>query len=137
VQNRDIMKNFDKENNLKMASLGDPDAANPTEKIDEALSIKIWDAFGRYIAKNLKSGRAIHVPKFGLFTFTFPNHLKMAGLTNPGERDRQIRTPVFVMGKDFVYGVSLKAGIAGSWAHDIHVKETRSMISSSASDLLS
>ena len=81
------MRNFDKKNNLKTAGVRDPDVVNPAEKIDAALSVKIWDAFGKYISKNLKSGRAIHVPKFGQFTFTFPNHLKMAGLTNPGERD--------------------------------------------------
>ena len=81
------MKNFDKGNSLKTSAPKEPDAINPSEKLDEKLSIKIWEAFGRYIAKNLKQGKAIHIPKFGLFTFSFPNHLKMAGLNNPWERD--------------------------------------------------
>jgi hypothetical protein len=59
------MKNFDKENNLKTTAARDPDVENPTEKIDEALSVRIWDAFGRYIAKNLKMGRGIQVRKLG------------------------------------------------------------------------
>ena len=60
---------------------------NPTEKIDAELSKEIWDTFGRYISKSMISGKAINVPKAGLFTFTFPNHLDMAGLTNPEHRD--------------------------------------------------
>ena len=73
TQKRDIMKNFDKKNSLKTEI--DPDRINPTEKIDEKLSVKIWDAFGQYVAKNMKLGKGINIPKFGNFTFTFPNHL--------------------------------------------------------------
>jgi len=54
---------------------------NPNE--ENAITKIIWNAFGRYIAKNMKAGRAVAIPKFGQFTFTFPNHLDMAGLTNP------------------------------------------------------
>lgn len=55
----------------------------------------------------------------------------MRGLTNPGERDPQIRTPVFIVGKDFVSGVQLRTGIAGSWLHYVHMKdETKSTASS-------
>jgi len=43
----------------------DPDFLNPTETIDEELSKEIWEVFGQYIAKNLKAGKAINVPKFG------------------------------------------------------------------------
>lgn len=68
------MKNFDKKNSLKQTAPKD-DITNPTEKVDEENSKRIWDAFGAYIARNLKSGKGIHVPKFGQFTFTFPNHL--------------------------------------------------------------
>ena len=61
----------------------------------------------------------------------------MGGLTNPDYRDPQIRTPVFIVGKDFVSGVKMRAGIAGSWAHDIHMRDTRSQMSETNSDLLS
>jgi hypothetical protein len=84
------------------------------------------------------AGKAINIPKFGQFTFTFPNHLQMGGLTNPEYRDPQIRTPVFIVGKDFVTGIKMRAGIAGSWAHDIHMKnDGRSTASETNSDLLS
>ena len=55
----------------------------------------------------------------------------MAGLTNPKERDPQIRTPVFIVGKDFVYGVKMRPAIANSWAHDIYMKDSASQASSS------
>ena len=55
----------------------------------------------------------------------------MAGLTNPQERDLQIRTPVFIVGKDFVSGVRMRPAIANSWAHDVYVKDYSSQDSSS------
>ena len=92
---------------------------------------EIWEAFGWYIRKNLLNGKMIKVPKFGNFTFTFPNHVTMPGATNPDVRDPQVRTPVFVVAKDFVSGVSMRAGIVGSLCHDIHVapSETESVFS--------
>jgi CCDC81 eukaryotic HU domain 2 len=36
----------------------------------------------------------------------------LKGTTNPQERDNQIRTPVFLVGKDFVSAVTLKTGVA-------------------------
>ena len=130
-QKRDIMKNFDKGNAAQNSLHRDSDFINPTEKIDEALSIQIWQVFGQYIAKTLKAGKAIAVPKFGIFTFTFPNHLQMAGLTNPKQRDPQIRTPVFIVGKDFISGVAMRSAIANSWAHDVYMKDSASQASSS------
>ena len=41
VKKRDIMKNFDKKNSLKQTAPKE-DIANPTEKIDEKNSEKIW-----------------------------------------------------------------------------------------------
>ena len=32
----------------------------------------IWNALGLYISRNLRMGRAVHIPKLGLFTFTPP-----------------------------------------------------------------
>lgn len=78
------------------------------------------------MARNLKSGKAVAIPKLGCFTFTFPNHLDMAGLTNPGYRDPQTRTPVFVVAKDFINGVEMRPGIAGSWSHSIHLNDKQS-----------
>jgi len=50
----------------------------------------------------------------------------MAGLTNPNERDQQTRTPVFIVGKDFISGVQMKAGIANSLTHDIYLRDSES-----------
>jgi hypothetical protein len=33
----------------------------------------IWEAFGSYIAKTMRGGRGIWVPKFGIFTFSAMN----------------------------------------------------------------
>ena len=46
IRKRDIMLNFDKKANLKNAPARDPDHINPNEKMDEALSLEIWEAFG-------------------------------------------------------------------------------------------
>ena len=48
----------------------------------------------------------------------------MGGLTNPNQRDLQIRTPVFILSKDFIHGTKLIPGIAGSWAYDIYLKQS-------------
>ena len=87
AQKRDIIKNFDRKKGQKMFEDVDKDIVNVNEERDKKLSVKVWNAFGQYVANSLKNGRAIQVPKLGVFTFTFPNHLDMAGLTNPGYRD--------------------------------------------------
>ena len=33
----------------------------------------IWEAFGTYVAKQLRSGKGVWVPKFGQFSFTGMN----------------------------------------------------------------
>lgn len=71
----------------------------------------IWKGFGSYIAKELRNGRGVAIPKFGNFTFT-STLVDLAGTTNPNERDKQVREPVFIVGKDFVSAVNLKTGIA-------------------------
>ena len=53
----------------------------------------------------------------------------MAGLTNPNSRDKQIRTPVFIVAKDFVSGVKMRAGIANSLTHDIYLKDEETQFS--------
>lgn len=35
----------------------------------------------------------------------------MDGVTNPDERDKQFRIPVFLIAKDFANGLNLKTGI--------------------------
>lgn len=94
---------------------------NPKDDSKSVVTKEIWEAFGWYIRKNLLNGKMIRVPKFGNFTFTFPNHVNMPGATNPDVRDPQIRTPVFVVSKDFVSGVTVSPGIVGSLNHDMHV----------------
>ena len=52
------------------------------------------------------------MPKFGTFTFSGVN-VDMAGTTNPGDRDRQERMPVFVIAKDYAGSSTLRSAIAG------------------------
>lgn len=79
----------------------------------------IWEAFGSYLAKTMRGGRGIWVPKFGIFTFSAMN-VDLAGSTNPHLRDRQERFPVFVVGKDFVSTVKMRAGIAAGMNLDVY-----------------
>ena len=44
-----------------------------TEKIDKQLSQIIWKAFGAYVAKCLKSSKAVIIPKLGQFSYTTSN----------------------------------------------------------------
>jgi hypothetical protein len=30
----------------------------------------IWNAMGLYVSRNLRMGRGVNIPKFGIFTFT-------------------------------------------------------------------
>jgi hypothetical protein len=55
-------------------------------------------------------GRSVIVPKFGLFTFTAPSY-KLEGVSNPWERNKMPRKPVFIVSKYFVHGKRLKSGI--------------------------
>ena len=47
----------------------------------------IWRGFCLYITKQLLKGKAIIVPKFGLFTFS-ATEVGLIGTTNPLERDK-------------------------------------------------
>lgn len=40
--------------------------------MDEKTVNSIWKGFGSYVAKQLRNGKGISVPKFGNFTFTAP-----------------------------------------------------------------
>ena len=71
---------------------------------------QIWTAFGKYIAKTLKTGKGVGIPKFGNFTFT-PIHVDLAGTTNPDIRDKQIREPIFQISNDFTPGMPIKQGV--------------------------
>lgn len=70
----------------------------------------IWKSFGRYVSKQLTAGRGVGIQRLGVFTFT-PIYVDLAGTTNPHQRDRQLREPVFIVGKDFVPGYELRSGI--------------------------
>lgn len=61
----------------------------------------------------MRNGRGVAVPKFGNFTFSSAL-VDLGGTTNPGDRDKQVRQPVFIVGKDFVSAVYIKSGIAHS-----------------------
>jgi hypothetical protein len=79
--------------------------------MDEKTVNIVWKAFGSYIAKQLRNGKGVSVPRFGNFTFSAVD-VDLAGTTNPGERDQQVRIPAFIVGKDFVSAVQLRAGVA-------------------------
>jgi hypothetical protein len=38
--------------------------------LDENTVTQVWRAFGSYVAKELRNGRGVAVPRFGNFTFT-------------------------------------------------------------------
>lgn len=44
----------------------------------------------------------------------------MSGSTNPNERDRQERFPVFLIGKDFGNGINLRTGIANGMTSEVY-----------------
>ncbi|EGR32802.1 hypothetical protein IMG5_070330 [Ichthyophthirius multifiliis] len=69
-----------------------------------------WNAFGLYLSRQLRMGRAVHIQNFGTFTFSAPDY-KLEGCSNPWERDKQLRNPVFLVSKDFIKGGDLKQGI--------------------------
>lgn len=46
-----------------------------------------WEAFGATICNSMRQGRAVQVPKLGLFTFTAIG-VDLKGTTNQNERDR-------------------------------------------------
>lgn len=55
-------------------------------------------------------GRGVIIPKLGIFTFSVPD-IVLTGVTNQDQRDKQPRTPVFLVGKDFVKGKNIKTAI--------------------------
>lgn len=79
-----------------------------TNNVDKVA--QIWTAFGKFVAKTLKTGKGVSIPKLGNFTFT-PIQVDLAGSTNPDIRDKQIREPIFQIAKDFVPGVTVKSGV--------------------------
>ena len=64
------------------------------------------------------NGKGVWVPKLGQFTFTGIT-VDMKGSTNPSDRDRQERFPVFLVAKDFVSGVTLRTAIADGMTQDV------------------
>jgi hypothetical protein len=76
---------------------------------DEEVRV-VWNAFGLYVSRNLRMGRAVAVPRLGLFTFTAPE-VNLHGVTNPEDRNRLPRCPVFIIAKEFVKGRVFTPGI--------------------------
>jgi hypothetical protein len=54
--------------------------------IDEIKQEAIWKAFGGLVAKELRLGRGVWIPKFGHFSFT-ATAVDLAGSTNPDLRN--------------------------------------------------
>lgn len=45
-----------------------------------------WQAFGSYVARLLRAGKGVQIPKFGNFSFS-SSDVDLAGTTNPASRD--------------------------------------------------
>lgn len=69
------------------------------------------EALGKMVAKNIKSGKGLWIPRLGQFSFT-ATAVDLGGSTNPQLRDSQERFPVFLIGKDFPCSVTIQQGIA-------------------------
>ena len=79
---------------------------------------EVWAAFGAYIAKTIKQGKGVAIPKLGQFTFTSVN-VDLAGSTNSCTRDTQERFPVFLIGKDFNCHLPIQQGIASGMTSEM------------------
>ena len=44
----------------------------PLAVLEESVLDSAWNSFGLYINRQLRMGRAVHISKFGTFTFTAP-----------------------------------------------------------------
>ena len=80
------------------------------DPLSESRPRAIWTALGSHIASQLSRGKAVMIPKFGLFTFG-PQDFRLKGTTNPQLHDPQNREPVFVVDKKFVNGIMRSSGI--------------------------
>lgn len=67
-------------------SYGNLKAKGLALSLDDDKTKKIWDAFGQIVARSLKQGKGLWIPKFGQFTFTSVT-VDLAGSTNPIARD--------------------------------------------------
>lgn len=103
-------------NNRSKVILDNISAKNETKlyklegNIDDPMINTAWNAFGTYLSRNIRLGRAISIPKLGLITFSAP-YVNLDGVTNPQQRDLRQRTPVLLISKEFVKGLSIREGI--------------------------
>ncbi|CAD8159524.1 unnamed protein product [Paramecium octaurelia] len=90
---------------------GQADNSSLIAALDEETVSAAWNAFGLHISRQLRMGRGVAVNKFGTFSFSAPD-VVLDGVTNPVDRDKQPRQPVFLVAKEFVNGFNLKTAIA-------------------------
>ncbi|CAK76335.1 unnamed protein product (macronuclear) [Paramecium tetraurelia] len=90
---------------------GQADHSSLIAALDEETVSAAWNAFGLHISRQLRMGRGVAVNKFGTFSFSAPD-VVLDGVTNPVDRDKQPRQPVFLVAKEFVNGFNLKTAIA-------------------------
>ncbi|CAK62279.1 unnamed protein product (macronuclear) [Paramecium tetraurelia] len=90
---------------------GQADNGSLIAALDEETVSAAWNAFGLHVSRQLRMGRGVAVNKFGTFSFSAPDVI-LDGVTNPVERDKQPRQPVFLVAKEFVNGFNLKTAIA-------------------------
>ena len=71
----------------------------------------------------MKNGRSVVVPHLGTFTFTYPEvnlrviielkpkFKRSKGTTNEFTRNKEMRSPIFIVSQDFANGMGLKSGM--------------------------
>lgn len=77
-----------------------------------------WEGIGLYLSRQMRFGRAIKIANFGTFTFSNPkinldvSSILIKGVTNPKVHDKKPIDPIFLISKQFVKGMEIKAGIS-------------------------
>lgn len=66
LRKHQLSKTFfnDSNHHSRLFKLMDP------RKLDKDAITKTWEAFGAYVSRLMRAGKGVHVPKFGLFSFS-------------------------------------------------------------------
>ncbi|EAR88078.2 EF-hand protein (macronuclear) [Tetrahymena thermophila SB210] len=94
----------------EISSMNESKLVKAQGAIDANTLYNIWAALGSLISKSLKLGRALQIPKFGTFTFSYPE-IDLKHTTNAESRNSENREPVFIVSKEFAQGSEIKSGV--------------------------
>jgi len=78
--------------------------------IDNQVVTQIWHSFGRYVSNQMLNGRAVIVKNLGQFNFSHPEY-QLGGTTNPEQRNKLNRLPIFLIDSNFIKGRWIDKGI--------------------------